>query len=280
MKMTTQIAKVALDVIARNRSLASQVYEMIDQVQGYLKNRACQNAISEIEQHVRVPKGVRVQRGPFAGTLFPVTEITSVKELLPQVLGSYEAELHTALERLFENNYQQIINVGAGWGYYCVGLARCFPDVEIHAFEMDEQRRAVCQQVAELNGVSDQLMLHGVCDTAELKNVLPGENGLLVVDCEGYERELLCPDKIDGFQNVDLLVEIHDHHAQGPTTGEILCDRFRQTHEITSINPQPKDPDNYPELESVKRFFGKHLLEEGRVYSTGWLCLCSKQRTS
>ena len=271
------ISKLALNIIAVNNRLSKHSCNIIDKVKGYLKKQSSERIIYELEQNLRLLGGAEVQRGPFAGTLLPVTDITNIKRLLPQILGSYESELHRVLTDLCTKDYQQIINVGAGWGYYCVGLARRFPDVYVHAFEMDETRRALCRQTAELNEVSDQLELFGMCTPSNLNNVIIGGRGLVIIDCEGFERELLSLEMVDNLAHCDLLVEIHDYHTQGPTTGEILCDRFRDTHELTSINFQPKEPDDYIELEGLDRFWGEHLLNEGRIYSRGWLCLRSRQ---
>ena len=46
-----------------------------------------------------------------------------------------------------------IVNVGAGEGYYAVGLARRAAGAQVVAFEIDPLRRLWCRKMAGANGV-------------------------------------------------------------------------------------------------------------------------------
>lgn len=54
-----------------------------------------------------------------------------------------------------------------------------------------------------------------------------------MMDCEGYERELLNDQVHANLKNWSLLVEIHDWHAPG--VGDEIHERFSNTHRITEI---------------------------------------------
>jgi len=65
----------------------------------------------------------------------------------------------------------------------------------------------------------------------------PGSTGapfsLLVMDCEGGERELLGDGLLDALNDWRILVELHDWHAPG--AAEEIHKRFQNTHVITEI---------------------------------------------
>src|SRR5438132_1427624 len=78
----------------------------------------------------RYGKG-RVIIGPFAGM-----RILDQNPFLPYLLGTYELELHSVLERLLERNWDRIIDIGAAEGYYAIGLSMRCPDAQCIAFEI------------------------------------------------------------------------------------------------------------------------------------------------
>ena len=80
--------------------------------------------------------GPIVQWGPFRGHPSPMTY---PEHLGPYLLGIYEAELHPWLEEVAAGRYTQILDVGAKFGYYAVGLARRLPGVPITAFDTDRR---------------------------------------------------------------------------------------------------------------------------------------------
>jgi hypothetical protein len=87
--------------------------------------------------------GPLVRSGPFQG--MELTPITYLEHLGPYLLGTYEYELLPWWALLTKRPYSQIVDVGAKFGYYAVGLARYFPDTPILAFDTDWWARAACR---------------------------------------------------------------------------------------------------------------------------------------
>ena len=83
--------------------------------------------------------GDRVVAGPFGGMV--LTPMTKLEQLGPYLLGLYEGELNPVWERVFQSKYTQIIDVGAKFGYYAVGLARRYPESRVVAFDTDPWAR-------------------------------------------------------------------------------------------------------------------------------------------
>src|SRR4051794_21392012 len=89
--------------------------------------------------------GHAVMQGPFKGLRLPVTEMDAVE--LPELLGTYEIELHPIVERLMRERFPMLVNAGAGHGFYSVGyLLRC-PEGQAIAFEAKERQRAALREV-------------------------------------------------------------------------------------------------------------------------------------
>jgi hypothetical protein len=192
--------------------------------------------------------GLTVSGGPFAGLRYPDASASS---LIPKLLGTYERELHGAIERAVTAEPEQIVNVGAADGYYAVGLARRCPAARVHAFEADPHARELLARVAETNGVT--LEIHGAATTDALDRLAaPGHAGarirrgdggtLVLIDCEGCEGTLLDPDRVPPLRTATIVAELHDFAVPG----EAVIARFAATHEVTIVptGPQPPERDS------------------------------------
>ena len=69
-------------------------------------------------------QGWVVQSGPFAGMVLPDRACWGDGDLLPKLLGCYEAELHAIIEEILAATPDLVINIGATEGYYAIGMAR------------------------------------------------------------------------------------------------------------------------------------------------------------
>ena len=100
----------------------------------------------------------KVLSGPFKGMKF-----TLENPDLPKLLGTYELEIHSAIEGLEAHRFDQIINVGAGEGYYAVGAALKWPEAVVCAFEADQNKHPQILQLSQDNTVSDRVKIFGIC---------------------------------------------------------------------------------------------------------------------
>ena len=193
-------------------------------------------------------RGLTVQGGPFAGLTFAADVVGHPEladSLAAKLVGCYEQELHAALEDALAARPSTFVNVGAGDGYYAVGVALRIPDVAVHAFDLDAGRRATCTALADLNGVADRVQVHAGCDSAWLAQ-LP-DDAFLLVDCEGCEAELLDPALAPPLRRATLIVELHDFIV--PNCSSRIVDRFGATHQIERIPSERRHVDEFPELE-------------------------------
>jgi hypothetical protein len=220
-------------------------------------------------RRVRDRIGDEVQSGPFAGMRYPDWGLTQVDLFAPKVLGIYERELHAAVERLIARSPSLVVNVGAGDGYYAVGLARRLPDARVVAFEPGGLRREQLVGIADLNGVASRIeVVPAICERADLEQRL-GERSALLCDCDGCEARLLDPASVPQLRHVPMIVEAHDLLVEGIT--RTLEHAFEASHEIRRIEAETRFVDDYPKLDFMPLVTRQLAISEFRGAPMWWL---------
>jgi len=163
-----------------------------------------------------------------------------------KILGTYEAELHEVLRSLPSVGFGHCLDIGAGEGFYAVGLARLLR-TKVTCYELDERGQQLIRDVARLNEVAADVDVRGGCHHAELIAALevePTTPTLLVCDVECFERVLLDPFKVPALLRCHVLVEIHDCFEPG--TGQELEERFHVSHTIHRIDAREREAEDFP----------------------------------
>lgn len=214
-----------------------------------------------------------VLHGPFKGMRYPGFT-SSGSTLYPKLMGSYERELHSAIESICKTEYSEIINIGCGEGYYAVGLAMRLPSAKIFAFDTDPEAVSRTQEMARINKVENQLITGSFCTTAFLRDFNFMKKGLIICDCEGYEKSLF-DESIDRLTNCDLLIETHDFIDLSISTK--LINTFGPSHRVESIlsidDITKAKSYNFPEAVGLDLAERKELYKEGRPTIMEWLFL-------
>ena len=170
--------------------------------------------------------GDRVQEGPFAG--LKLTAAAWAEQVGPYLLGTYESELDEAWAVVFRGAYTQIVDIGAKFGYYAVGLARKYPDAAVVAFDTDWWARRAVVEMAAANATQN-VEVKGFCSAQWLaRHTQPAS--LIVSDCEGYEAALFEPSVIPALRSATLIIETHDQMVPG--VSESLRRLFAGTHAV------------------------------------------------
>jgi hypothetical protein len=234
-----------------------------------LHRTAAQSRRAELTAQLRALLGNRVLTGPFAGMTLPESNSWRDGDFMPKLIGSYESNLREVLAQAVARGPAAVINVGCAEGYYAVGLARLLPKATVYAFDIASDACAICAQAAAENGVAERVVVGGRCTTEILAKILeaPGHI-LLVMDCEGAERELLDPAKVPGLAKCDVIVETH-----GADILSGLEARFRPSHNVTQIAQGGRDPNEVPELRKLAEWDRWLLVDEGRPETMTWLAL-------
>jgi hypothetical protein len=241
------------------------------QAEALLARRALTAPAAALAQRL----GHRVQRGPFAGMTYPRARGDIVHAA--KLLGAYESELHEVVERLIARAPTLVVNVGSGDGYYVTGLARRLARALVVAVDPDPLAQRACARAAERNGVGSRISHVVRVDAGGLGALLAASTGraLCVVDCEGYEDDLLDLAHAPALAHTDLLVETHDF-ARGGVTAR-LTDRFSATHDVRRIEVAVRVADDWPELAGLPTGVANGLLDEFRHHPQSWLALTARR---
>lgn len=224
----------------------------------------------ELAEIIKRESGMRVMGGPFQGLALP--DAMSWGDLAPKLLGLYENELAGAVDALVAGQPSRVVNVGCAEGYYAVGLARRLPGTEVIAYDTDPSAQALSALCAKLNNVP--LTVRGTCSPQELAALARSEPRLAVVlDCEGFERELLLTSP-DAFRSAALLVECHDTIHPGIT--DQIAQAFAGSHAITRITQGARNPHAIPLLQSWNEADRWLVVSERRAAVMRWLWMQPK----
>ena len=224
-----------------------------------------------IANTVMTTDGVTVQSGPFAGMQYATTATEGA--LLPRLLGIYESQLHPHIEALARQGLDRIVDVGCAEGYYAVGFARLLPNAIVHAHDTDPAARALCAELAALNGVAERVRMGGAFDHADFE-AFAGPRTLVFMDIEGGEAKLLDPVRAPALRTVNIIVETHP--GPGPLC-DVLAARFEATHEIVRIDQTPQAMTDLPPLFRKLSHLDQLIAAwEWRRWLTPWLVMRPK----
>lgn len=212
--------------------------------------------------------GAIVLNGPFQGMKYVAGSVGSVYG--PKLVGSYEAELHPAIEQIVVRNYPTVVDIGCAEGYYAVGLLRRMPQARAIAYDLNPEGRRLCRKMAELNGVAARLDIRAGCTIGELRG-LPLAGAFILCDCESAELDLLDPERVPSLKHCDLLVELHDFIV--PHTTETITRRFALTHHVQIIYARRKISADYPQLSFLSRKDREMAVQEFRPDGMSWAVL-------
>ena len=224
--------------------------------------------LDELARRVSRATGGKVAGGPFSGMrldyeAFPVHGS-------PKYLGTYERELHSAIERMVELGPRFVLNIGCAEGFYAVGLAIRLDGACVFAADADPKALRATMKNAELNGVLDRVSSVGIVRPGQLSRYLKADGSLLVMDCEGAEFDLLDPGNDPILLRTNIVVEVHPEFGDARQ----IVRRFAQTHKISEFRPIGREALDI----QVSPINGIDLLKaaDERTGDKAWLCLEAK----
>lgn len=228
-------------------------------------------------ERVMAASGGRVMSGPFAGMMLVDSSFCSVRT--PKLLGTYELELHDAVEAALSRSPRNVVVAGAAEGFYAVGIALRLPLARLTAFEANPEARAALENAARANGLSDRIVVAKLCDAGGMREALAaGDPSLVVCDIEGSEGVLMDPAIVPELLESEILVETHDFLAAG--VADLVAGRFERSHLVTRIDQRPRSVEDAPRLGLPGSFAGALLqaMNEHRPARNGWLHLALRPR--
>jgi hypothetical protein len=219
--------------------------------------------------------GAVVQGGPFRGMRYLTESLGS--PLLPKLAGSYEAEIHPAIEEICKTGKPiNIIDIGCDEGYYVVGMALRMPSARVFGFDINTASQEKCRQLARMNGVEDRVTVEGLLTPSRLNEILqPGD--LVICDCEGCEYALIDPAQAPALRNVNMIVELHDSDLLELNITPTILSRFRESHTVELKTTGPRDASQWPAVGFLDSPLRELAIDEGRVKGQQWAWLKAKR---
>ena len=207
--------------------------------------------------------GMTVLSGPMAG--LKLTELANREQLGPYLLGIYESELDSVWHELLGHSYMQIVDIGAKFGYYAVGLARRYPETPVVAFDTDWWARRAIRELAEANKTTN-VEVCGYCSPDWISSHVKPE-ALVISDCEGFEGVLFSEQTIKVLAQVTLIVETHDCFVPG--VSDRLEKLFSQSHHCRRVGlteVRRPSPVNLDFLTADQRKLAEHEVRDRQVW--------------
>jgi hypothetical protein len=273
-----KIIRKIVFAMVKNRFVWACLYPLVrlGQVLQNIKNAHAESATPKIQAFFA--DKLEVQNGCFKGLRYP--RLASYgSSIYPKLVGSYEKELEYIWKKTEQNTYTEILNIGCAEGYYAVGLGKLFPTARLLAYDTSRQARTLCEEMAILNGVKDRLTIKATCVPEELASFAFVGKGLIVCDCEGYEKTLFQPSNLHNLLHCDLIIETHDF--EDIDISAYLKQLFAPTHEIISIKSlddiEKAHLYHFEGLENFSLFEKKQLFAEYRPAVMEWIVCFSKK---
>ena len=233
------------------------------------------SAVTELRQrlgaYVEEQTHGMVLGGPFEGMKLPPVDAWGGNDRSPRLLGTYEADLHAALETEIARAPGWVLNVGAADGYYAVGLARRLPNAKIVAYDLLPAALEATRQAAVRNAVEARFRFEGGFGPKSLPALAPGERAFVFMDCEGCEVALCESIPLPAFANISLLIESHDFIVPG--IGDRLVAHFAPTHVGVKIREAGRDPNRFAMLQKFGSFERWLAVTEDRPETMDWVWL-------
>jgi hypothetical protein len=209
-----------------------------------------------------------VINGPFKGMkLIPGSHWNS-GDIASQLFGLYEEELENILEKELSKKPDIVINIGAGDGFYLVGIKRRLSDARAIGYEINELSRQRCMALAAFNSVD--IEVHGEMSIDDISLELKdAKNALVFCDVEGAEIAFCEMNMKDACPNATFIIECHDFLVPGVT--QALKEKFQETHTVEEIFEGGRNPNKFELLGNLNSFDKSIICCEFRGGPQNWM---------
>jgi hypothetical protein len=231
MSMLKQAIKKALFAVAPRTATAI----MSARARAHSQRLVKEWGLRDLGQKLIREVGDVVLAGPFRG--LRLTPMCQAEHVSPFLLGVYELELQPWWEAVFRRPFAQILDVGAKFGYYAVGLALRYPHADNVAFDTDWWARRALREMRAANRA--RLTIRGYCSPRWLAAHLR-DGAFIICDCEGYEGELFGAADAPALATATMIIELHE--AFMPGVSARIRARFAATHRIERIGSRDETP--------------------------------------
>lgn len=226
---------------------------------------------------VKAHRPLTITEGPFKNMTYMSEAVGSA--LYPKIVGSYELELSSPLEKIIASPHDVLVNIGSAEGYYSVGLALRMSQLTSYGFDIEDRAAALQNTLARLNKVDDRVHPIGPnqCHPsfAEEK-LLEAKHPVILCDCEGAEETWLDFEALPSLPRCTVLVELHDCFVPG--LSEKIRGRFEASHDIAEFSAKKRTIADFHDkrFEALSEIEKIALMDEGRDPEQRWYFMTPK----
>lgn len=225
--------------------------------------------------------GATVRYGPFRGLQLGNSTWWGNTDRAGMLLGVYEQEVLSTLERISAERRRSFIELGAADGYYGVGVLVNNLFERSYCFELSEKGQRTIAINAALNDVESRVQVFGTA-TSDFHTLLPPivvDNCVLLVDVEGAEFDILITETFRRFAKSIIIVEMHDHFFPD---AQRRVSRLRKDCEalfdIEELTTTGRDMSKFPELKEFSDTDRWLICSEGRRAMPHWFVMTPRER--
>ena len=184
-----------------------------------------------------------------------------------RLAGTYEKELNEVIEGLPTLGIDHVIDVGCADGYYACGLAHRYAFVKVTAYDISRRARWCTYSAAKHNQLLDRVSVKSFFDVTKYHSQLD-KRDFLLLDCEGFESEIITSETVAKFFNTAILVECHDFII--PRITESLSSILADSHNLRFIQSRERTLKDAPALLSERDSILNDI-QEGRRGTMTWI---------
>lgn len=213
--------------------------------------------------------------GLFKGLRLNEKQVWGPGDLAPKLLGLYEKEVLESIAS-GRGRWDCGINLGAGDGYYGVGLLRSGMVQRSICFEQNAEGQAAIKVCAEANGMVDHISILGQAeanflDLPELQQVNLARC-LIVIDIEGAEFALLSAGLLDRLRPAEIIIELHGgFFPKDPNIEARLLNLLQERFDCELLTMGTRDLSGIPEVARFNDSDRWLLCSEGRPFQMRWV---------
>ena len=218
--------------------------------------------------------------GKFKGLKLTFKTNTSAGVLGLKVLGLYEKEIIDYI--CSQKKFNTLINLGAGDGYYPLGLLKANQISKAICFEMSEKGRNSILENSILNGASKRIEVFGKATGHTVSEVIGKEKKgrtLLICDIEGGEFEYFKEKEFFNTKDCMWIIELHDRVLGfNKKVREDLLACIPENLTVSIVKSKPVDWSNQKILEDLSDNDRALALSEGRKIIGEWLIISDNEK--
>ena len=218
----------------------------------------------------------QVAYGPFKGMKMSDQIWWGKNDSASKYFGEYESHILSKLIHL-SDKYNNFIDIGAGDGYYAIGLMVSGKYKSVVCFEKSEVGRKTIKKNSIINKISKNLSIYGQSNSIEiLKSIRNLGPSVILCDIEGEEYELFDDKLLSALKRCTIIIELHNNKFSKLNLSKNLIDISKKYFNVELIARSNPNVNNFKELSSWGDNERYLAFSEGRPERMEWICLKPK----